>query len=285
MTVEMTAEYWDKIAGPQWVASQARMDPILAPFAEALRPFCAAQGVRRIVDIGCGCGASTLVAREAAPAAEILGVDVSGPMLAVAKERLAACGDTSSRFVHADAAAHPVEPGSVDLIVSRFGVMFFPDPSAAFSHLRGWLSPTGQMVLMVWAGPEHNPWLSDIARSLRHLLDAPPPVSDGPGPFSLSDATRRAAIFAAAGLDVIAEDPISPSLSISGSVDELVGFYCERGPLAAALHDADSERRAAILAGVRAWVEAHIHDGAVTLPSLAIRLVLRPASSAAPSIS
>jgi SAM-dependent methyltransferase len=273
----MSPEYWNSVAGPRWVESQEQLDGLLLPYAEHLRSTLAAFDGRHIADIGCGCGATTLLARQAAPRADILAVDVSEPMLRHAESRARACGDVHTRFLHADASQHPVEPATVDLLISRFGVMFFTDPIAAFSHLRSWLTPEGQMSFVVWGTPDRNGWLTDGTRALAPLIGpTPEPDLTVPGPFSLSIADRRAEVFGRAGLTVESTVELDAPMSIPGSVDDILGFYLQRGPVAAALAQADSSHKDHLLDALRDWVASVHHNGAVTRPALALHLTLRP---------
>lgn len=267
-------EYWDQVAGPSWVASQPTMDAVLVVYADALREATRRATPRSIVDVGCGCGATTLAAREAAPQAQILAVDVSGPMLALAEQRARQAGDHRTRFLHADAATHALPPGSVDLILSRFGVMFFEDPVAAFAHMRKWLAAAGRMSLIVWGDRADNPWMTEMTGVLARALQLPPPDPSAPGPFALGSAAKRQAIFTGAGLMIDDAQAITAPMNVVGTPEDVLSFYTQRGPLALALQEASESQRARAMDALQAQIDRHYRDGGLSLPASAIHLTL-----------
>lgn len=273
MSTPLDASYWDTVAGPRWVADQVRLDAVLAPYLPRLVP--GLHGARRIVDVGygCGCGATTLLCRETVPEADILALDASRPMLRRAEERARAAGDQQTRFLHADAGAHPVRPGSVDRVVSRFGVMFFADPVAAFRHMATWLTPEGRMCLVVWGPREQNPWLTAVVGALEGIVAQATP-QPGPSPFSLATPAQRAAVFGPAGLQERGLERIDVPLTVRGSVEELVDFYTQRGPVHGALSEADDAGKQRILDVLHRWVSARHDRGAITLGAEALLLTL-----------
>jgi SAM-dependent methyltransferase len=192
--------HWNEAAGPTWVATQRERDQELGPLGlramEALGPC---QG-ERIIDVGCGCGDTTLeLARRVGPAGLALGADISAPMLDVARQRAGAEGLTQARFVQVDAQTHAFEPA--DGVFSRFGVMFFADPAAAFANLRKALRPGGRVAFVCWRALAENQWISVPMAALAPLIPAPPaaPPPNAPGPFAFADRDRLRAILADAG--------------------------------------------------------------------------------------
>lgn len=279
----MEQDYWKRLAGPRWAADQARMDTILAPYAASLEPALRVPPGATLVDVGCGCGATTVLAQRLSAGATIVGLDVSEPMLEVAKRRaLPSTGEPQPAapvsFLCGDAATEPIAPGSVHRIVSRFGVMFFRDPVAAFTHMRGWLAPEGRMVFVVWGPPANNPWLFGAVHAIAPHVDVPTADPEAPGPMSLSAGERRRAVFHAAGLLIEEELDITSPVRVPGSVDDAVDFFQGRGPVGAALAAADEDARAAALAALRSHVTA-LHDGTgIAQPAHAIRLTLLASS-------
>ena len=149
MSNEEQIEYWNGEAGRRWAEQDAMMSRLLEPVCEALLDHADVSDSHSALDIGCGGGSQSLMlARRLGPGARVLGVDISGPMLAIAEEKIAEAGEDAAalEFLQADAAEHAFEPGSFDLLFSRFGVMFFDDPVAAFRNLRGALSEDGRLV-------------------------------------------------------------------------------------------------------------------------------------------
>ena len=271
----MQQEYWEQVAGPHWVAAQDFMDALLSPYAEVLRAPLRRHAREQVVDVGCGCGATTLIARQEAPSAAVLAVDVSGPMLAAAEKRARSAGDQQTRFVHADAATYPLPQNSVDLIISRFGLMFFADPAAAFRHMNGWLKPDGRIATVVWSERAENPWMTEVIAVVTRMLQVPASDEEAPGPFSLGRQDRRRSLFQQAGLSIEEEHRMTEPLTIRGTIDELVTFYGARGPISVALAQAEPSERDRALTALRKQIEALYEEGGVTLPACALQLTLR----------
>jgi ubiquinone/menaquinone biosynthesis C-methylase UbiE len=153
-----------------------------------------------VLDIGCGCGATTLlVAERVGLRGLVVGVDVSAPMLARARERARAAGHVQVRFEQGDAQTHSLEARRYDALVSRFGVMFFDDPVLAFSHLRGSLRGGGRLAFVCWQAPERNPWIEIPAKAVAHLVPIEPFVEGVPGPFAFASRERILNILTRAG--------------------------------------------------------------------------------------
>ena len=193
-------EYWNEQAGPTWVRNQERLDAQIQPWGElALNALAAAPG-EAVLDVGCGCGATSLaLAAQVGPEGRVVGLDLSGPMLARARERAAAEGRANVSFLQADAQTHAFAP-EFDALFSRFGVMFFDDPPAAFANLAGALRPGGRLSFACWQGREQNGWVSiPMAALIGEVELPPPPAPDAPGPFALGDPDRLRALLEGAG--------------------------------------------------------------------------------------
>ncbi|HCH62092.1 MAG: hypothetical protein CL927_11590 [Deltaproteobacteria bacterium] len=271
-------QYWATVGGEKWAAGYAQLDAILAPFSQVFRRSAAACEKGCIVDVGCGAGASTQAVRAAAPKAHITGLDVSTALVSLASSRARAVGDTRTRFVCADAARHPIEPSSIDLIVSRFGVMFFDDPVAAFAHMRGWLRPTGSMSFLVWAHPDQNPWIAEPLRALAHHLPPSQPPGPGPGPYTFWAPTRRAAVFQAAGFEIARDEVVETTIHLEGTLAERVEFYAQRGAVKTALESVSEREGARLRADLRDWVVSVSVEDRIQLPARAIHVELRPSA-------
>ena len=185
-------DYWNDEAGPKWVRLQELLDHQLADLGLFVVERAAPAAGERVLDIGCGCGASSLeLAQRVGPKGSVLGVDVSEPMLARARERARHAGVDNLQFQRGDAQVTPFEPGSFDLVHSRFGIMFFEDPPAAFANMRRALAPNGRVTFVCWQPLSENPWMRiPMAAALPHIELPPIPAPGAPGPFALGDDGR-----------------------------------------------------------------------------------------------
>lgn len=247
--------YWNESAGPRWVAHQKLLDAQLAHLGELTMQRAAVAPGGRIVDVGCGCGTTSLeLARRAGEGGAVLGVDVSAPMLEVARRRAAEAGVANVRFANADAQTHVFSEGDAGLVFSRFGVMFFADPRAAFANLRRALAPAGRLAFVCWQALKKNPWMAvPLAAAAQHVALPPPPAPDAPGPFSLADPARVEGILAGAGFAQIVLESIEGELTLGGTtdLDEAAAFLIQLGPTSALLRDADDTTRARVTAAIR----------------------------------
>src|SRR5262249_6517301 len=146
----------------------------------------------RVLDVGCGTGQTSIeLARRAGPGGAVTGIDISAPMLARARARAADAGARTVTFLDADAQTHRFDPASLDVCFSRFGIMFFAAPDAAFANLRSALRPAGRLAFVCWQSMRDNPWmLVPLMAAAAHITLPPPPAPDAPGPFSFADADR-----------------------------------------------------------------------------------------------
>ena len=193
--------YWNDRAGQTWTRLQDRMDRLLEPIATlALEAADVAQN-ERVIDVGCGCGATILeLARRVGPGGQVTGLDVPEPMTARARERIAAAGLTNARIIVGDASTQPLPAQSADLLFSRFGVMFFDDPASAFAHLRQAIRPEGRLLCAAWRVFADNPWFRVPMEAARGLIPPQPPIEPhAPGPFAFADDARTEGLMTKAG--------------------------------------------------------------------------------------
>lgn len=207
-------EDWGGEMGARWLANLQGFENTIAPIGEALLTRAAYQPGERVLDIGCGGGATSLAIAEAvAPDGTVLGIDVSPDLVDATTRRAARAGISNVRFLCADAAVATLDQRPYDRLCSRFGSMFFADPVPAFANLRGLLQPGGRIDLAVWGPPEENPWMLEGMAVARRHLDMPPPVPRAPGPFAFEDLDYLREVLDGAGfqaVDIVATTGLLP---------------------------------------------------------------------------
>lgn len=249
-------DYWNGPAGQKWVRDADRMDVMLSPFAEAVISRIAPKPGQSVIDIGCGAGALSLNLAASSVNVAVTGVDVSEPLLAVARARAAAVG-AKARFVNGDAAVWKPEE-LADFAISRFGVMFFADPVAAFANIRKSLHKDGRIAFACWRSLPENAWaFTPLQAALPLLPEAPmPPPPGTPGPFAFADKGYVERILKESGWSDIRITPWDGPLTLPGaSVTESAQFMLEMGPLARAISDSAFD-----LASIRTAVEVRLQE-------------------------
>ena len=233
-------ELWNGPSGRKWVAQQDALDRSLAQVTDVLLAAAAIQPGERALDVGCGCGTPTheLARRSGAPT---VGIDISAPMLAVAKSRAGA----NTRFVEADASSYELE-ARFDLVFSRFGVMFFADPVAAFTNLHGALQPGGRLVFACFRALAENAWARVPLDAAAGLVTIPPPDPTAPGPYALADGARLRDILARAGFQDIHLDRLDCEMHMGKTMPEAVERSLQFGPLARPVAEVTPDVRAQI---------------------------------------
>jgi SAM-dependent methyltransferase len=233
--------YWNEETGPKWVALQELLDEQIAPLGLAAMDRAAVAAGDDVLDVGCGCGQTSLqLAERVGSDGSVLGVDLSAVMLERARER--AAGLANVTFTAADAQTHGFEAGRHDLVFSRFGVMFFEDPVAAFANLRRGLADGGRLAFVAWQELGRNPWMLVPVMAIAPLVALPPPPAPGaPGPFAFADADRVRRILADAGFASIEIEPLNGELGLGGGggLDRASDFVLQMGPAGRVLRDAD----------------------------------------------
>jgi ubiquinone/menaquinone biosynthesis C-methylase UbiE len=272
MTNDDQRAAWNGASGANWVDQQERYDRTLEPWAVLLADTAAVTPGERVLDVGCGCGATTLdAARRTGAAGAALGVDLSAPMIAVALRRAEAEGLVGASFRVGDAQTADLGVEAHDVVVSRFGVMFFDDPVAAFANLRKAVRPGGRLAFAVWAALPDQEWITvAMAAALTHLPPAEPAgpaaAEDAPGLFSLARPERTIDLLTQAGWDDVAVDRQQRQVLFGGggTVDDAVAFLAKTGPARALLDGVDEATVARTLDAVReAFAAYHTPDGVV----------------------
>jgi len=231
-------DYWNAVAGQTWVQFQEQLDRQIAPLGHAAQRALSVKAGERVLDVGCGCGQSTLeLAATVGAAGSVTGVDISQPMLGVARARPIPPGAVTPIFRETDAQSGDLGKGAFDAVFSRFGVMFFSDPAAAFANIRAALKPGGRLAFVCWRPLKENPWMSAPMAAALPLLP-PQPAMDplAPGPFAFADADRVKAILDNAGFTAVDIAPFDARIG-GGSIEETVNLTFRVGPLGAALRD------------------------------------------------
>ena len=245
--------YWNGPGGQHWTDRQQTQDVLLAPISDILIDRARAKPGERIIDVGCGCGATTIaLAQKAGPTGHVFGVDISAPMLARARQ--VAPAGLPVDFVLADATVYPFDPASSDLLVSRFGVMFFAEPALSFANMRKALRPSGRLTFACWREPRDNPWMmAPLQAAYKHVPKLPQLGPEDPGPFSFAAEQRVHRILGAAGFSGVAMEPCNLSLDVAvgRGLDAAVESALEIGPASRALEGQPSDLRAAATRSIR----------------------------------
>lgn len=260
--------YWDS-HGETWVAVHELLDVQLEPFGRVALDASGATTGERVIDVGCGPGASLVdLATRVGETGSVLGIDLSEPMVARAAARTAALANV--RVVHGDAGAYAFEPGAADLVFSRFGVMYFPDPVAAFGNLRRALRPGGRLAFIAFQDARHNPWGLLPQLAVAPIVPLPPtPTAGEPGPFSFGDPDVVRTVLAGSGFEAVEIRPHTGWLRVSGAgrIDEAVTFLADLGPVHQALLDADEAVRDEARAAIRAALALYETRRGVRMPA------------------
>jgi SAM-dependent methyltransferase len=265
---EAEITYWNSAGGYHWVERQQSQDTVLAPILHATLERAQARPSEHIVDIGCGTGASSIaLAERIGQSGEVLGIDVSAPMLARAAERLPPGAPV--KFVRADATTYTFRPAAFDLLFSRFGVMFFAEPAHAFTNLRTALKPSGRLTFACWRRFDET-WLQVPLRAAQeHVPPLPRPGPEDPGPFSFASEARVHRILEQAGFRSVSMQPRDFELDIACArgIDEALEAAMEIGPTARALQGQGAEVRAAVATSIRRALQSYQRGDQVALPA------------------
>ena len=240
-------EFWNGETGQNWVSHDALMEAMLQPLGEAVMDSLSPKPGEHVLDIGCGCGHTSLsLADRVGAEGSVTGIDISAPMLAVASQLAAEhnAGHRSVQFLEADAQTHRFTPESYDAAFSRFGVMFFEDPVAAFTNLRASLRPSGRLAFCCWQPRAVNPFMTVPAMAALELLPAPPEIPPRtPGPFAFEEADYVAEILTEAGFEHVAVTPLRQPLTFGRgmSLEDIVERLVEIGPIAQMVREAPED--------------------------------------------
>ena len=240
-------EFWNGETGRNWVTHDALMEAMLQPLGESVMDTLAPQPGEHVLDIGCGCGHTSLsLADRVGAKGSVEGVDISAPMLAVASQLAAErnAKHASIQFLEADAQTHNFDPERYDVVFSRFGVMFFEDPVAAFANIRGALRTSGRLAFCCWQPRAVNPFMTVPAMAALELLPAPPEMpARTPGPFAFEEADYVTEVLTSAGFESVAVTPLQQQLTFGRglSLTDIVERLVQIGPIAQMVREASED--------------------------------------------
>lgn len=246
---------WNGDSGHRWVADADRRDRVLAPVADALFVAADLRSGEAVLDIGCGCGVTTIAAADAVVPGEVVGIDLSEPMLALARARV---GERNVTFLQTDAQTHRFESDRYDVAIGRFGTMFFDNPVGAFANIATAIRPGGRLCLATWQPLPANPWLLVPGAALLRYGDLPA-AADGnePGMFAQSDPEVVERVLSAAGWINVHVQPTTVTLRLGADAQEATDYLADTGIARAVLDTIDQDQRDEAIAAVTAELAAH----------------------------
>jgi SAM-dependent methyltransferase len=261
------AKSWDGPSGDAWVAREAFQNAALAAHTERLFAAAGVQPTDHVIDVGCGTGDTTRAAARLAVEGDAHGVDLSTAMLARAREAAAADGLGNVTFEQADAQVHPFAEARFDVVISRFGVMFFADPVAAFANLARATHSGGRLTVVTWQPFAGNEWVEIPRASLALGRDLPPIPEDVPGPFGLADPDRVRRILGEAGWSSVAVDDVHATYDYGAEPAAAAQHASEIGVFRALLEGLDDDQTARAMDLLTATMVEHATPDGVHLDS------------------
>ena len=269
------AKVWDGDEGEQWTEDADRYDAVVVPYSRHLMAAARISTSDRVLDIGCGTGESTRQAARAAASGSALGVDLSARMLKRAEERSRDEGIANIAFLQADAQVHRFDESAFDIVISRFGAMFFGDPVAAFRNIATAMRPGGRLVLLSWQELTKNEWVASFRDALAAGRTLPTPPSGAPGPFGLADAGGVQHILGEAGLDDVALVALDEPIRFGSNAGDAWPFVVGMGMVKGLTEGLDADTKTRALDQLRRVLEEHDSAAGVTFASSAWLITAR----------
>jgi ubiquinone/menaquinone biosynthesis C-methylase UbiE len=259
--------YWNGPGGRHWTDRQQLQDIVLAPVSEVLIARAAVKTGETVIDVGCGCGSTSFdLVKRVGAGGRVTGIDISQPMLNRARELTP--GGAPVEFVLADATVYPFAPASTDLLFSRFGVMFFAQPSVSFANMRKALRPGGRLAFACWRTPRDNPWMMlGLQEAYKHVPKLPEVKPEDPGPFAFASEERVHKILGEAGFSNIAMERVDLALDIATGrgLEAAIESVLAIGPTSRALEGQPLDKIAAATQSIRTMLTAHLKGNSVPL--------------------
>lgn len=260
-------EFWNGEAGQEWVERDRQMRSTLRPIGGEAIAAALVQSGEAVLDVGCGCADTSFALLDSVGAAgRVLGVDISGPMLGSARSRAKQLSDelqSAIDFEHADASIYPFEAASFDLVFSRFGVMFFADPAAAFANIRKALKPKGRIAFICWAPVPENEWITlPMSAAFQHVPRPEPMPPNSPGPFGLSDREFTEQMLVDAGYTDINIVSTRPLMRFGHGIeqDRVADFFIDIGPVSRVLKETPPDLQETVRLAIADVIMPH-YDG------------------------
>ena len=260
-------EIWNAASGKTWVREADHLERMMREVSAAILAAAAPAPGEHVIDIGCGAGALSLALADAVgPQGAVLGVDVSAPLLDLARRR--ASGRANVSFAESDASSHAFAPASADLLFSKFGVMFFSDPEGAFRNMRAALKPAGRLAFACWRTMRENPFATvPLAVALKHVPAPPPGEPLAPGPFAFADAERVRAFLGRAGFSGVMIAALDVDMLLGTSPADAAQRSRTVGPAARLLAGQSDEVQTRIVADLETVWAAHATASGVIVPA------------------
>lgn len=258
---------WNGEAGEAWVREADRLDRMMAEVAAAVLAAAGARDGERVIDIGCGAGTTTLALADAVgPTGQVTGVDISRPLLELARSRV---GERRHvKLIEADASIHGFPKGAADLLFSKFGVMFFDDPETAFTNLRRALTDGGRLAFACWRRMADNPFATvPLGVLLRHVPAPPPADPLAPGPFAFADADRVCGLLERAGFEGAMAAELDVDMVLGETAEDAAQFSRSVGPASRLLKGQDEAVKDRAMADIAAAWRAHEGPRGVVVPA------------------
>lgn len=271
-------EAWDGPTGERWVTHRDWLDAMVGPFGDAALAAADPARGESAIDVGCGGGATSIaLGRAVGREGRVLGIDISAALVAaaLAAARARPAEGLPVAFERGDAATAALPRGAFDILYSRFGVMFFEDPVAAFAHLRAALKPGGRLAFACWRTAAENPWVRLPLDAIRDFLPVAPPPPDAPGPFAFGSEARVGAILSAAGFADIGLRRFDHSILFGrgadreSALDHAVAMAFDVGPLSRVLAEQSPALRERAAIAVRAAFAGQVRAEGVVIDGAA----------------